>query len=42
MFVCVDPSPQRPQLPQWLKKVPTLVVAGAAEPLVDNEVMNWL
>ncbi len=41
-FICVDPSPQRPQLPGWLKKVPTIVIAGEAEPRTDNEVMNWL
>ena len=41
-FVCVDPGPQRPQLPAWLKKVPTLVIAGEKEPRTDGEVMNWL
>lgn len=41
-FVCVDPSPNRPQLPGWLKKVPTLVIRGESEPRVDSEVMNWL
>ncbi len=41
-FVCVDPSPQRPQLPAWLKQVPTLVIQGKPEPLVDTDVMNWL
>jgi hypothetical protein len=41
-FICVDPSPTRPQLPTWLKKVPTLVIQGQPEPLVDAEVMNWL
>lgn len=41
-FVCVDPSPTRPQLPTWLKKVPTLVINGEPEPRTDNEVMNWL
>ena len=41
-FVCVDPGPTRPQLPSWLKKVPTLVIAGEPEPRTDNEVMNWL
>jgi hypothetical protein len=41
-FVCADPSPQRPQLPGWLKQVPTLVIQGLPEPLVDTEVMNWL
>jgi hypothetical protein len=42
MYVCVDPSPNRPALPTWLKKVPTLIVKGRNEPLVDSEVMNWL
>jgi hypothetical protein len=41
-FVCVDPSPDRPRLPSWLKKVPTLVIEGEAEPRTDAEVMNWL
>ena len=41
-FVCVDPSPTRPSLPTWLKKVPTLVINGEPEPRTDNEVMNWL
>jgi hypothetical protein len=41
-FICVDPSPTRPQLPGWLKKVPTIVVAGESEPRTDSDVMNWL
>jgi len=41
-FICVDPSPNRPALPGWLKKVPTLVVRGESEPRTDGEVMNWL
>ena len=41
-FVCVDPSPNRPALPSWLKQVPTLVIHGEQEPLTDNAVMNWL
>lgn len=41
-LVCVDPSPNRPPLPSFLKKVPTLVVAGDPEPKTDSEVMNWL
>lgn len=41
-FVCVDPSPTRPALPTWLKKVPTLVINGEPEPRTDSEVMNWL
>jgi hypothetical protein len=41
-FVCVDPSPNRPQLPSWLKSVPTLVISGEPEPRTNSEVMNWL
>jgi hypothetical protein len=41
-FICVDASPSRPQLPPWLKKVPTIVVAGEPEPRTDADVMNWL
>lgn len=41
-FLCVDPSPNRPALPSFLKKVPTLVVKGEPEPLTDGEVFNWL
>ena len=41
-FICVDPGPNRPQLPGWLKKVPTIVVAGEADPRTDSDVMNWL
>ena len=41
-FVCVDPSPTRAQLPGWLKKVPTIVVAGEGEPRTDSDVMNWI
>jgi hypothetical protein len=41
-FICVDPSPNRPQLPSWLKKVPTLAIKGEPEPRTDGEVMNWL
>lgn len=41
-FICVDPSPSRPQLPSWLKKVPTIVVSGESEPRTDSDVMNWL
>lgn len=38
----VDPNPQRGPLPQWLKKVPTLVIAGEPEPRTDADVINWL
>ena len=41
-YVCVDPGPSRPPLPSWLKKVPTIVVAGESEPRTDSDVMNWL
>jgi len=42
-FICVDPSPNRPTLPKWLKQVPTLVIEGEQEPIkTDTEVMNWL
>ena len=43
-FVCVDKGPngQRPQLPPWLKKVPTLAIRGEQDPRTDAEVMNWL
>ncbi len=41
-FICVDASPNRPALPGWLKKVPTLVIKGENEPRTDSEVMNWL
>ncbi len=41
-FVCVDPGPNRPQLPSWLKQTPTLMIRGEQEPRVDSEVMNWL
>jgi hypothetical protein len=41
-FICVDPSPNRPQLPAWLKSVPTLVISGEPEPRTNSEVMNWL
>lgn len=41
-FVCVDPSPNRAKLPDWLKKVPTLVINGENEPRVDGEVFNWI
>ncbi len=43
-FVCVDPMPNgtRPQLPAFLKKVPTIVIAGEPQPRTDGEVMNWI
>ena len=41
-FICVDPSAQRPTLPTWLKKVPTLIISGENQPRTDEECMNWL
>ena len=41
-FICVDPSPNRAQLPSWLKQTPTLVISGEPEPRVNSDVMNWL
>jgi hypothetical protein len=44
-FICVDKdaSGKRPNLPDWLKKVPTLVIKGEQDPIkTDAEVMNWL
>ena len=40
-FICVDPSPNRPQLPSWLKQTPTLVISNEPEPRTNGEVMNW-
>jgi hypothetical protein len=41
-FVCVDPSPNRPKLPAWLQKVPSLMIQGENQPRTDADVMNWL
>lgn len=44
-YICIDKdaSGRRPNLPEWLKKVPTLVIKGDTEPIkTDAEVMNWL
>lgn len=43
-YICVDvrPDGQRPNLPKWLQKTPTLVIKGEGEPRVDGDVMNWL
>ena len=41
-FICVEPSPNRPQLPSWLKQTPTLVISGESEPRTNSDVMNWL
>jgi len=40
-FICVEPSPSRPQLPSWLKQTPTLVISGEPEPRTNSDVMNW-
>ena len=38
-----DASGKLANLPDWLKKVPTLVIKGDPEPIkTDAEVMNWL
>jgi hypothetical protein len=41
-YICVDPGPNRPALPKFLKQTPTLVIRGEKEPRVDAEVMNWI
>jgi hypothetical protein len=41
-FIRVDPGPDRPALPSWLKQTPTLVIQGEPEPRTDGDVMNWL
>jgi hypothetical protein len=41
-FVCVDPSPNRPKLPAWLKVVPTLVISGEQNPREGNDSLNWV
>lgn len=43
-FICVDPSPNRPPLPSWLKQVPTLYIKDDEKDPVktDSDVMNWL
>jgi hypothetical protein len=43
-FVCVDADANgnRPKLPPWLKKVPTLIVRGESEARTDGDVMNWV
>ena len=41
-FICVDPGPNRPALPSWLKQTPTLVISGEPEPRTNSDVMNWL
>jgi hypothetical protein len=44
-YICVDPGPnnQRPRLPGFLKKVPTILIDGNSnEPMEGAEAMNWL
>lgn len=43
-FVCVDAKPGigRPQLPSYVKAVPTLMIQGEEQPRTDSAVMNWL
>ena len=42
-FISVDPvNGQRPQLPSYVKAVPTLMIEGEDKPRTDNQVMNWL
>lgn len=41
-FFCVDAEKRTGPLPAWLKKVPTLVIAGEQQPRTDGDVMNWL
>jgi len=43
---CQDRRPgqctSRPKLPTWLKAVPTLLIDGESDPLIDDNVFNWL
>jgi hypothetical protein len=43
-FISVDPQPNgtRPQLPSYVKAVPTLMIEGEDKPRTDSQVMNWL
>jgi len=43
-FICVDAQPgrPRPQLPAYVKSVPTLMINGEREPRTESAVMNWL
>jgi len=43
-FISVDPQQngQRPQLPSYVKAVPTLMIEGEDKPRTDAQVMNWL
>jgi hypothetical protein len=43
---CQDRRPgqcsARAKLPKWLKAVPTLLIDGESDPLIDDDVFNWL
>lgn len=43
---CQDRRPgqcnNRSKLPSWLKAVPTLLIDGESDPLIDDDVFNWL
>lgn len=43
-FISVDvqQNGQRPQLPVYVKAVPTLMIDGEPGPRIDSQVMNWL
>jgi len=42
-FISVDAQGgQRPQLPPYVKAVPTLMIDGEREPRTDSQVLNWL
>ena len=42
-FISADPqNGQRPNLPSYVKAVPTLMIDGETKPRTDSEVMNWL
>jgi len=44
-FISVDPqvpNGPRPQLPAYVKAVPTLMIDGERDPRTDSQVMNWL
>jgi hypothetical protein len=42
-FISVDAQGgQRPQLPPYVKAVPTLMIDGERDPRTDSQVLNWL
>jgi hypothetical protein len=41
-FICVDPAPNRPKLPNWLEETPTLIIDGESKPLTREMIFNWL